>query len=77
MRITTVRQQTIAPPTAILRSPCPVCEREVEMLPSGDAMTVLGVDRGALNELIAAGQIHSVKTVSGALWICKASLFSR
>lgn len=74
MKITTVRQQTIASAVEALRLACPVCEREVEMLTSAQAISILGVDHQTLGHLVDAGQVHSVQTVSGNIRVCKDSL---
>jgi hypothetical protein len=76
MKITTVRQQTIVSAGEPLRLFCPICGREVEMLPVVQAIRVLGVDRQTLSNLVAASHVHSVQTVTGSLWVCKDSLFS-
>lgn len=77
MKVTTVRQQTVVTANESLRLSCPVCEREVEMLSGVRALGILGVDHQTLNRLVAAGQVHSVQTVSRNTWVCKESLFSK
>jgi Fe2+ or Zn2+ uptake regulation protein len=77
MRITTVREQRIVSAAAELRLSCPVCEREVEMLSNVQAVTILGVNYQTLNQLVAAGRVHSIQTVSGKTWVCKESLFGK
>ena len=76
LRISQIRRQTIVPAPDTLRLLCPVCEREVEMLSSNQALRFLGVDPQKLGQFVAAGQIHSVRTVNGNTWVCKDSLFS-
>jgi hypothetical protein len=60
-----------------MRLSCAVCDREVEMLSSMHAIGILGVDYQTLGHLVAAGQVHTVQTVSGNVWVCKESLFSK
>lgn len=77
MKITTIRQQTIAPAGDSLRLPCPVCEREVEMLSEARAIGILDVRHETLDRLVARRQVHSVESVSGGVWVCKDSLFAK
>jgi hypothetical protein len=77
MRVTTVRQQTIVSAIEVLRYACPVCEREVEMLTGEQAIRILGVDPETLDQLVAAGQVHSIHTVTGNIRVCKDSLVSK
>jgi len=72
MKITTVRRLSLIPP-AELRLRCPVCEREVEMVTCDEAIRILGRDPEAVSEMVAA---HSVRTISGSMWVCKDSLFA-
>lgn len=76
MKITTVRQQTIVSAAEPLRLSCPVCEREVEMLSGVQARRILEVDHQTLDRLVASGQVHSIESIGGNVWVCKDSLFS-
>jgi len=77
MKITTVREQTINLPDAVVHAHCPVCNQEVEMLTPGHAAEILQVSAEALDHLIAAGQAHTIETISGSRLICKDSLLLR
>jgi hypothetical protein len=77
MKITTVRQQTVLSTGERMRLLCPVCRREVDMLSGIQAVRILEVDYQALDRLVSAGQVHSIQTVSGNIWVCKDSLFSQ
>lgn len=76
MKITTVRRRAIKGAGNVLRTRCPVCEREVEMLTQAQAAGILELDDRTLAALIADGRVHAIQTVNGNLWICKDSLFS-
>ena len=75
LKITKSRLQTLELNAFRLRLHCPRCEREVEMLTTVQAASVLEVDTGAVKRLLAHGQIHAVQTVSGHIRVCKDSLF--
>lgn len=75
LKITNSRLLTIERNAYRLRLHCARCEREVEMLTSAQAASVLEVDTGAVRQLLADGQIHAVQTVSGHIRFCKDSLF--
>lgn len=77
MKITTVREQTIKMPEAVVHAPCSACNREVEMLTPAHAAEILQVSAEALDQLIAAGRVHTIETISGSLLICKDSLLLR
>jgi hypothetical protein len=77
MRITTVREQTIKMPEAVVSAHCQTCDREVEMLSKAHAVEILQVSAEALDQLIAAGRVHTLETISGRLLICKESLLLR
>ena len=76
LKITQVRLQTMAEESAPLRLLCPVCKREVEMLSSAHAQRILGIDPQRLGHFVAAGLVHTVRTVSGKTLVCKDSLVS-
>ncbi len=40
-------------------------------------MVILNIREQALDGLLAEGRVHTVHTVGGNLWVCKASLFSK
>ncbi len=75
IKITTVRRRTIRATGSLLRAACPACERDVEMLTRIQATGILDIDDRTFDGLIAVGRIHVIQTVTGALWICKDSLF--
>jgi hypothetical protein len=75
LKVTTTRLQTIELRAFRLLLRCPRCAREVEMLTSQQASGVLEIDRQSFARLIAEGQIHIVRTVSGGIRVCKNSLF--
>ena len=64
MRITTVRQHTIVSAAPAFRFACPVCERDVEMLTSEQAIAILGVKAQTLDQLVAAGQVHTIHSAT-------------
>lgn len=69
----TLRQTGVQPP--LVCAHCPVCEQEVETLTKAQAKEVLEIDNQTLNQFIAAGRVHVMRTVSGNFRICKDSLF--
>ena len=75
VKLTTLRRRSILikPPT--VRANCPVCGREVELLTRRQTAEVLEVGMTALADLLAAGRVHAIPTVSGSLYFCKDSLF--
>lgn len=75
VRITATRRRILrfAPPA--IRAFCPGCARNVETLPQMQAAEALEVNASALDDLIAAGLVHAIPTVSGSLRICRDSLF--
>jgi hypothetical protein len=77
VRITTVREQTIKMPEAVVNARCQTCDREVEMLTQAHAGAILQVSTEALDQLIAIGRVHTLETISGRLLICKESLLLR
>jgi hypothetical protein len=77
LKITSASRQTIRLSGRGLPVHCPVCGREVEMLTSAEAAGILEVDPGTFDRLVAGGSIHTIQTVSGAIRVCKDSLFLR
>jgi hypothetical protein len=76
MRITKVRQQTITVPETVIRAHSSRCEREVVTLTKMQAASALEVSEQTLASLIDDGQVHAMHAVSGALPVCKDSLFA-
>lgn len=76
LTITKIRRQVMAMPQAVMFMHCLTCEREVEMLTMTQAAGILNVGEQTLHDLIAAGQVHALHTVSGNSHVCKDSLFS-
>lgn len=56
-------------------APCLICCREVEPLSLAQAADILEISPDALGDLMAAGGIHTLPTVSGVNQICRDSLF--
>jgi len=56
---------------------CADCNREVQMLTSRQAAEVLETSRQQLEELVGAGKVHAVRTVSGGSLICNESLIAK
>ena len=75
VKITKVRRRSIRVPAIVVRAQCPLCERDVEMLTLAEATSVLEVDARTVDQLIAGGRVHTIKTASGGLRVCKDSLF--
>lgn len=74
LKITTIRRRLVRVRVMALRARCPVCQREVDTLTPLQTAEVLAVSQPALDGLIANGLIHTMRTVSGSLLICKDSL---
>jgi len=74
LKITTVRRRLVRVRVVALRARCPVCQREVDTLTPLQTAEVLAVSGQALDGLIASGLVHTIRTVSGSLLICKDSL---
>ena len=74
MKITTVRRRLVRVRAVALRARCPVCQREVDTLTPSQTAEVLAVGRQSLDGLITRGLIHTMRTVSGSLLVCKDSL---
>lgn len=71
--VTRIRRQRLEP--AGLRAFCPRCAREVETLALSHAAEVLEVAADTLHNLLVAGHLHAIETVSGSLRVCRPSLF--
>jgi len=54
---------------------CPDCGCEVEMITRAQAAGVLRVDPLTLDRLLADGSVHTIRSLSGSIRICKDSLF--
>jgi len=76
IRITAIRRRILRYQPPAIRALCPICAREVETLAQSQAADVLEVGRQILDDLIAAGLIHAIRTVNGNLRVCKDSLFA-
>jgi hypothetical protein len=77
MKITTIREQAVRMPEAVVRAHCLVCDLEVEMFTRAHAAKILQVSTCELGHLIALSQVHTIETISGNLLICKNSLLLR
>lgn len=77
LKITIASRQTIRISGEILRTHCPDCDHEVEMLTEAQAAGILKVDPLTLDLLLADGQVHIIRTVSRSIRICKDSLFDK
>ncbi len=75
IKITTTYHRIPRVRPALVCAHCSMCGREVETLAQSQAADVLEISRQALNDLIAAGQVHALPAVSGSLRICRDSLF--
>jgi hypothetical protein len=75
--ITRIRQRVIQYREPMLRQSCHLCQREVEMLTRVEAARILDMDYQMLALLIGDGTLHAIESVSGKIWVCKDSLFSR
>lgn len=73
VKIEKVRRRSIR--VFAVRAPCPLCERQVETLTVAEAASVLEVDAQTINQLVACGRVHAIKTASGGQRICQDSLF--
>jgi ribosomal protein S20 len=77
LKITATRRRLTRYRQPAFRAFCPVCAREVETLSAAQAAEVLEVAAPQLDQLIAEGLVHAMATVSGSLWVCKNSLFTK
>lgn len=77
MKITRIRQRVIQSREPVQRHHCQSCQREVEIVSNAQAIRILGVDSLTLGQLVANSQVHSVRTVTGEIWVCKESLFAK
>ena len=77
VRVTKIRQRIVQSDASVQRHHCQSCQREVDLVTNAQAISILGVDPLTLGRLVADSQVHSVQTVSGNLWVCKDSLFSK
>jgi hypothetical protein len=76
--VTAVRKTVVtgaAPAERTVRVPCTVCGREVDALTPSAAGALLRADSRQLQELVCLGSVHAIATASGAVWICRPSLF--
>jgi hypothetical protein len=77
IKITATRRRSWRSPQPAVRALCPDCGREVETLTTAQAAEALEVDAQAMLDLIEAGRVHALATVSGSLRVCRDSLFAR
>jgi len=75
IRITTASRQIFRLGGQSLRAFCAACGREVELVTRGQASAILEIVDVELIEFIAAGRVHTIRTVSGSIRVCKDSLF--
>lgn len=76
LKITTTRKRAINISRSALRAFCAECKREVQTLTCAEAAGFMETSEQDLAELIAAGKVHAIRTVSGSPRICKESLFT-
>ena len=62
-----------APPDA----PCAVCARDVPVITTAQALSLLQGTVEDLAALIASGRVHGIPTVAGNALICRDSIFGR
>ena len=77
IKITTTQRRILRVRPALVCAHCPICGHEVETLAQAQAAEVLDVSHQILAEMIAAGLIHAIPTVSGSLRICRNSLLAK
>lgn len=61
-------------PEAVICAHCLVCNLDVEMFTTAQAVRILQISILELNHLIAIGRVHTIETISGNLLMCKNSL---
>jgi len=76
VKITRVRTRVIRSFETVQRHHCQSCQRDVVILTSVEASRILEIDHQRMAGLIVDGRIHAIESASGALWICRESLFS-
>jgi hypothetical protein len=75
MTLTSVRRRVLAGGSLPARVPCPICQEEVDAVTPDDACALLRIGEEAFRRLVEVGLVHAIPTVSGAVWICRRSLF--
>jgi hypothetical protein len=75
MSVTTIRREKLTTAQSSLTADCAVCGRRVEIISSDEAMRILGINSDGFDCLPADDPIHTVQTIKGGVWVCKASLF--
>lgn len=60
-----------------LRERCPVCEREVNMLPVELAAKTAGVSPRTLYRWVEQGRVHFQELSDGSVLVCESSLRSK
>jgi hypothetical protein len=74
LKITTTRKRTINISISRGRAFCADCNGEVQTLTSREAAEFLGTREQEIEDLIAVGKVHKIRTVSGSFRVCKDSL---
>lgn len=62
---------------SLVRSWCPACADEVEMLPAEQAAVAAGVNLLSVCREVEAGNLHYTETEGGILLICLSSLLNQ
>jgi excisionase family DNA binding protein len=76
LKITTTRKKTISISISANRAFCAACRCEAQVITYTQAAQLLEMSQSQIEQLIAAGKLHAVRTVSSEVWICKDSLIS-
>jgi hypothetical protein len=78
VRITRIRRRlgsVQASETAGVLVFCPECRNRVQALTIRQAADLMGIGHEAIQELVHAGQAHTIPLISGGYLICQDSLF--
>jgi hypothetical protein len=75
IKITITHRRVLRVWPALVGAHCPVCEREVATVTVSEAAAALEVDALTLRTLMAAGTVHTIRTVTDSLRLCQDSLF--
>ena len=70
--VTKIRRQTVLAQAHVLRSRCPVCQREVETVSQAEAAEMLMIVSRRLDDLLTCGELHDIP----GLRVCKDSLLA-
>lgn len=74
LKITTTRKRAINISRSALRAFCADCSREVQTLTCAEAAEFLETGEQNIEDLIAAGKVHALRTVNSGFRVCKDSL---